>query len=453
MGLQERQGALVHGAALARTHLEEIKHAGLGALERPVEVLPRMDVGAVLPLHLLQRADGHGAALARTHLEEIKHAGLGALERPVEVLPRMDVGAVLPLHLLQRADGEAVGLRETHLEEIKHAGLGALERPVEVLPRMDVGAVLPLHLLQRADGEAVGLREIGTGTQDVEERVLLAQGREALPQLLVHLDACGGQDLVHHGDALVQVVEVGIALLLVEQLAGEKQGYARGDLELRDVIAPGVHPRGPQVQVDARTLLIGECDDRRPGLVRDLARPDDLGRLRDVIAPGVHPRGPQVQVDARTLLIGECDDRRPGLVRDLARPDDLGRVPGMAARDDQGALAQSLGAHDVELARSVGVGAERGPLALRQGVRGQQVDERPSAGDPEHAVDGALFLENVRNQVVCVHVRPFHTEDVDGALATPTLIFQQCSDGPTSIQYWYEMSMMFYLKRECLRVI
>lgn len=72
--------------------------------------------------------------------------------------------------------------------------------------------------------------------------MLLAQGREALPQLLVHLDACGGQDLIHHGDALVQLVEVGIALLLVEQLAGEKQGYARGDLELRDVVAPGVHP-------------------------------------------------------------------------------------------------------------------------------------------------------------------------------------------------------------------
>ena len=63
--VEERQRALLHGAALARSELHKVEHAGLGSLERAVEVLAGVDVAAVLPLHLHERADGHGVGLAK----------------------------------------------------------------------------------------------------------------------------------------------------------------------------------------------------------------------------------------------------------------------------------------------------------------------------------------------------------------------------------------------------
>ena len=65
MRVEERKGTLLHGAALARAELHKVEHAGLGSLERAVEVLARVDVAAVLPLHLHERADGHGIGLAK----------------------------------------------------------------------------------------------------------------------------------------------------------------------------------------------------------------------------------------------------------------------------------------------------------------------------------------------------------------------------------------------------
>ena len=63
--VEKRQRALLHGAALARAKLHKVEHAGLGGLEGTVEVLARVDVAAVLPLHLHERADGHGVGLAK----------------------------------------------------------------------------------------------------------------------------------------------------------------------------------------------------------------------------------------------------------------------------------------------------------------------------------------------------------------------------------------------------
>ena len=65
MRVEERQRALLHGAALARSELHKVEHAGLGGLEGAVEVLAGVDVAAVLPLHLHERADGHGIGLAK----------------------------------------------------------------------------------------------------------------------------------------------------------------------------------------------------------------------------------------------------------------------------------------------------------------------------------------------------------------------------------------------------
>ena len=65
MRVEERQRALLHGAALARSKLHKVEHAGLGGLERAVEILAGVDVAAVLPLHLHERADRHGVGLAK----------------------------------------------------------------------------------------------------------------------------------------------------------------------------------------------------------------------------------------------------------------------------------------------------------------------------------------------------------------------------------------------------
>lgn len=63
--VEERQRALLHGAALARSELHKVEYAGLGGLERAVEILAGVDVTAVLPLHLHERADCHGVGLAK----------------------------------------------------------------------------------------------------------------------------------------------------------------------------------------------------------------------------------------------------------------------------------------------------------------------------------------------------------------------------------------------------
>ena len=63
--LRNASAALLHGAALARSELYKVEHAGLGSLERAVEVLAGVDVAAVLPLHLHERADRHGVGLAK----------------------------------------------------------------------------------------------------------------------------------------------------------------------------------------------------------------------------------------------------------------------------------------------------------------------------------------------------------------------------------------------------
>ena len=65
MRLKERQGALVHSTALAGAHLQEVKNAILSSLEGAMEVLGRVDVAAVLPLHLHKRADSETVGLAK----------------------------------------------------------------------------------------------------------------------------------------------------------------------------------------------------------------------------------------------------------------------------------------------------------------------------------------------------------------------------------------------------
>ena len=65
MRVEECKCTLLHGAALARSELYKVKHTGLGGFERAVEVLAGVDVAAVLPLHLHERADGHGVGLAK----------------------------------------------------------------------------------------------------------------------------------------------------------------------------------------------------------------------------------------------------------------------------------------------------------------------------------------------------------------------------------------------------
>ena len=65
MRVEERERTLLHGAALARSELYKVEHAGLGGFERAVEVLAGVDVAAVLPLHLHERADGHSVGLAK----------------------------------------------------------------------------------------------------------------------------------------------------------------------------------------------------------------------------------------------------------------------------------------------------------------------------------------------------------------------------------------------------
>ena len=132
----------------------------------------------------------------------------------------------------QRALLHGAALARSELHKVEHAGLGSLERTVEILAGVDVAAVLPLHLHERADGHGVGLAKVGTGSQDVEELVLLAELGKTGAQLGVDLLARGGQQRVHLLKAFIHVGERLVTLLLVEQLGGDQSADALRHLGL-----------------------------------------------------------------------------------------------------------------------------------------------------------------------------------------------------------------------------
>ena len=140
---------------------------------------------------------------------------------------------------------------------------------------------------------------------------------EAIAQLGVDLLASSGKNLVHLGDAGVHVCQICVAFLLVEDLRRKSQGDTGGNLGLGDALAPRIDPASPLAVIDAGTGVVG------------------LG-----------------------------DNGGAGGLGDGARIDHLGRVAGVAASDNQGLLAQTLGAHDVELAGGIGLAGEGGRLAL-----------------------------------------------------------------------------------------
>ena len=94
MRVEERERTLLHGAALARSELYKVEHAGLGGFERTVEVLAGVDVAAVLPLHLHERADRHGIGLAKVG------AGAQDIEELVLLAELGKAGAQLGVDLL-----------------------------------------------------------------------------------------------------------------------------------------------------------------------------------------------------------------------------------------------------------------------------------------------------------------------------------------------------------------
>ena len=265
-------------------------------------------------------------------------------------------GVRMGLKERKRALVHSAALAGRHLQEVEHAGLGDLEGTVEVLTRMDVGAALPLHLHQRADGKSIGLAKDGTGTQDVEELMIPAKLGEAVAQLGVDLIASSGKNLVHLGDAVGHVCQICVAFLLVEDLCRKGQGDAGGNLGLGNALAPRIDPARPLAVIDARAGVVG------------------LG-----------------------------DNGGAGGLGDSARIDHLGRVAGMAASDNQGLLAQTLGTHDVELTSGICLAGEGGRLALQQLVGGQQVDEGAAAGNPEDAIELAFLGDGVGDEIVRIH--------------------------------------------------
>ena len=112
MRAKERERALLHGAALARSKLHKVEHAGLGSLERAVEVLAGVDVAAVLPLHLHERADGHGVGLAKVG------AGPQDIEELVLLAELGKAGAQLGVDLLAGGGQQRVHL----LKALVHVG-------------------------------------------------------------------------------------------------------------------------------------------------------------------------------------------------------------------------------------------------------------------------------------------------------------------------------------------
>ena len=112
MRVEERKRALLHGAALARAKLHKVEHAGLGGLEGTVEVLAGVDVAAVLPLHLHERADGHGVGLAKVG------AGPQDIEELVLLAELGKAGAQLGVDLLAGGGQQRIHL----LEALIHVG-------------------------------------------------------------------------------------------------------------------------------------------------------------------------------------------------------------------------------------------------------------------------------------------------------------------------------------------
>ena len=248
-------------------------------------------------------------------------------------------------------------LARAHLQEVEDAILGSLKGAMEVLGRVDIAAVLPLHLHERADGEAVRLAKVGTAAQDIEELMLLAKLGKAIAQLGIYLFACGRQNLIHFGNTGIHVSEIGVALLLVEQLGRERQRDAGRDFGLRNALAPRVHPGDPLASIDLGAGVIGLRDHRRA--------------------------------------------RGKG---NLAALDDLGGIAAVTAGNDQRLLAQATGTHDVELAGRIDIRGERRRLALQELMGRNQIDHRATAGDPVDAVELALLGNCFLNQIMCVHV-------------------------------------------------
>ena len=168
MRVEERKRALLHGAALAGAELHKVEHAGLGSLEGAVEVLAGVDVAAVLPLHLHERADGHGIGLAKVG------AGTQDVEELVLLAKLGKAGAQLGVDLLARSGQQCVHLLE--------AGVHVGERLVALLLVEQLGG----------DQSADALRHLGL-------RHALAPGVDpGSPLAVVNLGALA----VGHGDDL-----------------------------------------------------------------------------------------------------------------------------------------------------------------------------------------------------------------------------------------------------------
>ena len=105
--VEERKSALLHGAALAGAKLHKVEHAGLGGLERAVEVLAGVNIAAVLPLHLHERADGHGVGLAKVG------AGAQDIEELVLLAELGKTGAQLGVDLLAGSGQQGIHLLKT----------------------------------------------------------------------------------------------------------------------------------------------------------------------------------------------------------------------------------------------------------------------------------------------------------------------------------------------------
>ena len=112
MRVEERKSALLHGAALARSELHKVEYAGLGGFERAMEVLAGVDVAAVLPLHLHERADGHSVGLAKVG------AGAQDIEELVLLAELGKAGAQLGVDLLTGGGQQRIHL----LEALIHVG-------------------------------------------------------------------------------------------------------------------------------------------------------------------------------------------------------------------------------------------------------------------------------------------------------------------------------------------
>ena len=252
----------------------------------------------------------------------------------------------------------STALAGAHLQEVKNAILSSLEGAVEVLGRVDVAAVLPLHLHKRADSETVGLAKVGTAAQNIEELVLLAKFGKAIAQLGIYLLACRGKNLIHLGNTGIHIGEIGVALLLIEQLCRKRQRNASGDLGLRHALAPRVDPRGPFTGVDLRSSVVGLGDHRSAGSKGNLAALDDL-------------RG----------------------------------VATVATSDDQRLLAQTTRTHNVKFTRGIDIRSEGGCLALQKLMSRDQIDHGATASNPVDAVELAPLGNCLFNQIVCVHIQ------------------------------------------------